>query len=337
MKFTCEDPSAAIKSVLSVVKKHHSPVLAGVRIEAKDNMVTFTCTDAQTWATATVDAAVSVGGGCVVSAKDLSVACVGMCDFEISGDALKLKSVGRFAFPLIDGAFPDSPTVFNEVEIEGGLDSIRSLSKFTDTSASSPMLHGVGFLGGYGTAYDGRVFMAKSATGGSGQIVHADAYLVAPKSGGRLFIGDGAWRIEAARFSAVGLMMEGSCLDFSRINHDGDVIASFDADRALSAARLACLGRANEVVISFGACGGKIQPDKFDGAHVDAPTSFDCDGIDATIVMKSKQFDRVMAEFSGSVVEFRCDGRSVKFSPAGGSGFALIGMIADARNSIPGQ
>lgn len=331
MRFECDDISAAAKMCSQVNQGRDGGF---VWIEAKDNTVSLCARAFDLWVIASVEASTPDHGSACVSARDFAHIARGKMTASLDGPAMKIQSGGRFSLPVTDAGI-ESPDVPDGVEIDGGLAALRGLAGFCDPNHINPMCHGVGFINGRAIAGNGVVYASVPCGGGDGQIVPASCLRALPKEG-RLFLGDDGWRVEAEGLRAGGQVLGDSFPDITKQIGEAESFAQFDADDLRSAISAASLRRAQEVVVEFDGAVARVSGSRFEGAHVDTSAEFGCDASIASCLFSVKQVDKILALYSGKTVTLSCDGRMFKFCPAGTGAFAVVGMLRDPRNSIPG-
>lgn len=264
MKFTVEIKPLreAVAAASAVIKTRNViPVLACVRIEAKDSRLSVSATDLDTWVTATCDAAVTIPGVAVVDANLLSrwLAAAGGLIHAEAGESLSLTS-GRLSLtlPTHDAAdFPEALTATG-AEIVGGIDALTLCEPFASKEEARPNLRGVCF-GAKAVATTGYIMCVAEASEASGLIIPTEAVATIRKAKAtRIFDCGHMWRAEGE-----GLAMVGKCLDYvfpdwqRAIDVQQDPLCEVDADVLLDAIQAATLGQAKWVLLS--GAGGEIS------------------------------------------------------------------------------
>lgn len=331
MRFECEDIGDAARICASIGLGREGGF---VDIEAKDNALTMRAREYDVWAQASVPASTPEAGRACVSARDFSHIARGSVSADCSHHHLSVRSRGTFSLPTVDAQVEVSG-LDGGVEIDGGLAAIQGLVSFCDPNHVSANCHGVGFINGRAMAGNGVVYASIPCGGGNGQIVPASVMRAMPKAG-RLFLSDDTWRVEAEGVKVGGQVLGDRFPDLTKQIGDAEPFAEFDANDLRDAISAASLGRAQEVVVSFDGASATVSGDRFTGAHVDTKAEFGCNAGRATCLFSVKQVERILGLYSGRTVFLSCDGRMFKFTPVGTGQFAVVGLLRDLRNDIPG-
>lgn len=343
---------AELRGVIDVatqaVRRGHIPVLECVHIVARDNRMRVIGTDMDIECQASCDAAVSKSGSATINAAALAAFVAGARGAHISlyvdGVALTVECDGASAsLSLFAEDFPRMPKPDSGSEVFGVGDAIQFCSRFAADS-SRPSLAGIHFERDFAVATNSRWVGSHTVKSdvASAMIPMTAAPIIARslKSGGRLFVGDRTWRTEGDGVAAAGKLLEvGFPANWRDMFPSGALIATLDADDFKAAMREATLNFAEWAVCDISGGRMNITGEGFSaGGVTSAQSSITCDGDhDALFLMNVKQVVGLCDAFSGSVVDFTTDGRTITVRAHGDSSRACTMQgVNDARTNLPG-
>lgn len=340
MKFQIEAKALAgiVATAGSAIKRNSVPILQCVKIDAKDARVTAIGTDNIITAYATATASVSAAGTACINFADLDAVVKrmrGVVSAEMTDAGLLLKSDrASLTIPALVGEFPPMSKPEDEAEIEGGALAIAECLPFASTEQAKPHIAGVNFSHGHAVGTTGTIFYATPCEGGQDQTVPVEGCTIINKIGGRLFLSDRTWRVEADGRGATGLLIDHPYVDWQRIAFDAETAVSFDADEALAAINMATVGRAFEVVFRSKDGTAAFSGDKFSGMRIDGESRIPCDGLDLCFVSNAKFLERALTPFSGAVVNVSVNAPIIKLTAEARAGWAFLSTLSDNRTEL---
>ena len=347
MKFTAERKRflGAVIAASDPIRRSHLPILECLHVIAKDNRLRLIGSNMDVEVQAICDAAVASPGEFSIDAGTLRAALTrsdgDVCEVVL-GEAVSL-TCGRVSaeIPAMIGKFPRLQPPGAGVEVDRGMNAMAFCAPFAANEKYASWAQGVHFGGDFATAYDGASFAWHEVGGGDGQIIPRESVAIAQRIGERLFLTDRAWRAESEGAHAAGKLLEGPYhSQWRSLMKPGAVIASFDADAVSGAINAATIGGARRVILSLSgpslvATGDNDALTK--ARKSEAECACDAD-TDVKMVMDAAKMAGILGALSGSIVNLSISGPAAFFIPNGGAarGCAL-GMMRDARNSIPGE
>jgi len=320
MKFTAERDALLRAAQLAdaPIKRAVIPAYRHMLIKGSDNHLTLQGASVEIMAAAKCEATVTEAGASSADAADLikwlQVTPTG-CLISGEGDATQLSlSAGRMAatfpaFPRDD--FPVMARAEGE-EIEGGVAAILECLPFVVKSEARPQLSGVHL--------DARGAIAVSVINGTAAcsifrdgspgpgatipLEGCSAIVKAAKGGGRLFVGENVWRVEAEGLHMTGPLSGLAFPDARRLAGETIAACIVDADSlsgaieavTISGGRAVSLKAGDEMELS----GDGLSP----GVRA-ATASITCDTIAPfTQAFSAPVIKRALQPFSGRVVTF---------------------------------
>lgn len=335
MRFTVE--SDAFRKAVSVaslpVRRAYIPILDCVRIKAGDNALILTGTDMDTTVIAKCEAAVSDPGEACVNAADLKAIIARMKGpISVSGDLTLESGSAKLTLPTLTDAFPDAAKPKDEKEIVGGVETFIACVQFASTEEVKWHIGGVIFDTDTAVATNGVSFYATPCEGGAGQIVPHQAKPVFDKIGGRLFLGDGTWRVESEGCQAIGKLVDAPPVGWRRINFDRKPFSRVSADALTEAVEAVTVGRAAWVCLAPSGESYIVSGDRFTGSHIEGSFTVPTEGFPQGFVCETKNLLKVLAAYGGQNIALSTDGGVLKISTD--RAFSLLMPMRDARTQL---
>lgn len=328
----------AARYAASVTPTRDASILSCLKIKADGNVLHLTGTNNETWCVARCEASTSEAGATSTNAADL-IAAIGGMDAVINGSlsnaGIRLSS-GRtsITLPTLSVAFPASEKPDCPHEIDGGVEAIKDCLPFACKDQNRPSAMGVNFSDGMACAMDGAQLFIRPAAGGEGQTVPVGAASIIIKTGGRLFLGERMWRVEAQDRVSFGKILDRGFPDWTRLTFDSEPFCTCEAADLLRAIRSVTFGRAQHCVFENTQDGINVKGDSFRGLHIDGSAFLSCEG-GGDIVFVTSQIVNCLEAMGDAVVDISANDRLIKIAPKASGHFAIVSMMRDHRNNIP--
>lgn len=322
------------------VAKSFSAIMECVHLTAKDNTLRCVGVGNNMEAIGRQEAAVFAPGTASVNARDATSACAALTGYvhiETTERGLCFSGAGCAAtLPITRDEFDfdrmERPR--GEVEIEHGTDLLRRAAPFCARDDLREFTQGVGFDGDHAIATDGARMYISPAKGGNG-IIPMSAIPIIAKIGGRLFMSETSWRAEAENIQATGRLLSDQTPDWRRLISPGRTVATCEADDLSDAIKSASLGRAREVFFETHAGSLRVSGERFDGTSPESFAEISADGCDGAFLLNCTYIQKILAPFSGCVINLLDNGNTILIQPEGRDDFALIGLVRDVRQRLP--
>lgn len=322
MKFEAETKAllrAVTASSKVIAGRNVIPVLECLLLRAEDNTLRLTGTDMDAEIAATCEAAVSAPGALAVHAEDLrrflaSLPAGSLTHASIEDDRLLLRAGRATAsistLPAAD--FPTFPVDAAPHEVSGATEAFGFCAPYASHEEARYYLRGVYFSPDGTVSTDGHRLGATPVTSEVAAIVPINmAKVIRPllDAGGRLFLGERVWRVEAEGVTAMGKLIDGTFPDWKRVVPAQLPIFTADADDILSALRTATLdGVADRAFLASGDGAVSISGEGHQRASAEADFRAEI-AVAFAMCINAKYLQSVLAPFSGSVIEvFGADG-----------------------------
>lgn len=334
------DLSSAVDMAGAVVRKSLVPVLECLEISASDNQISLCGSNGEAQAQAIREAAVAEDGRVCVNyfdMKHIASRLRGVVRIELEPSGLFITSdQSSLAIPTLGDAFPHINGETGMSEVAGGVEAFQKCAPFTSTELARDHLRGVCFSehGAVATSST-MIYSSRSALGG-GQIVPIEAGPAISKIGGRLFLGQRTWRIEAEGAKATGRLIDGTFPNWSQIAlARAHRFSTCDADELHAAVAVAGLGRASYVFIRACSEGLELSGDRFTGMHADTRVTVEAESGNAAVVLAAADLAKCLEPFKGRKIHLSHCGPGVSITSDDGSDIALTTLVRDVRNSLP--
>ncbi len=323
MRFTVE-PKPFLEAIttasLPVKPRNPIPILACLRIEARDNTVIISGTDMDTEVKVRCEAAVSEVGGSCVNARTLKELVSHMTQTIDVAAGLSLDS-GVHSHRITDLPIEDFPTKEKPdpgVEIEGGVQAFLRCAPFAGDEEVRYYLKGVCFDAERAFATNGHVARHTACTGGARQIVPAEYAPIFQKIGGRLFLSDATWRLENEHVHVLGKLIDAVYPDLTPLFSGGDARLTIDADGLLAAVKAASAGSAKSIRLVPHDDMYAVQGDRFEGPHMETSVDVQAHGDLFQCLLSREYLTTALTAFAGEVLNVAGDSERVSFRGADG-------------------
>lgn len=338
-----KDMLAAVVAASAPISRSTVPVLECVLIRA-DGRLSISGTNMDTLVSAVCDASVTDPGAKAVNAVALQQFLKSIGDtaltVDVSDQATFSGGRAKLVLPFFDeDEFPQMMGADTPHEVEGGADAIAFCASFASTEDARYYLGGVHFSESGAVATDGRrmaicpVTSPITATVPNAAMRTISAVL---KKGGRLFLGENAWRVESENIIARGKLVDGTFPDWQRIIPRGDVFVEFDADEMSDAINTATSGMAPNVFLR--GAGDTISIAGYGVQNVEA--SAECPAIihqDFAGAVNAKYLLSACAACAGNTVTVAGTGGALLVKPIGMDGYQVVVLgIRHADEDWPG-
>ncbi len=314
-------------------------ILECVHLSAKDNRLTAMGTSMDTEVHATCEAAVAEAGKCSVNFADLKAITSrlrGAVRMSLDGATLCIEATGsRLKVPVLSDEIPRIKKPEAEAEIDGGAEAFLACHEFCATDEVRTHINGVCFDSGAAVATDGQRMIVTPCEGGHGQIIPASAAKAISKIGGRLFLGERTWRVEAEGCAAIGALASAQYPNWQSLVHKNAAFSECRTDDLVSAIEMATVGRAKWTVISLGGDGLEVSGDRFAGQHIESKCGVPADGPGAGLVVDTANILKCLKPFLGQTVKFSPSGQGVMISSDDRPEFTIMNVLRDVRTEIP--
>lgn len=320
------------------VRRNAVPILQCIKLTATGGRLVAAGSDLDIWTQAKCEASVSEHGHCCVNLDDFKAVCQrikGVVSMDLTPHGLQVEATGAsLTLPVSGGEFPSVRKPENETEIVDGVAAMATCIPFAAVEETKFHLRGVTFDGDTATGTNGQRFYAVPSSGGTGQIVPSEAAPIIAKIGGRLFVNESTWRIEAEDMAAQGRLIDADPLDWKRHIFDVEPFAKLSADDLISAIELATVGRAAWTVFKGVKGGFEVSGDRFKGAHIESNCAAPCAGDPPSLVAATDIALAILKAFEGREISLSTANNLIMVRPSKGDDFAIFGSLHDARSTL---
>lgn len=331
-----------LRHILSIaglpVSRQSVPILQCVHLSAKDGWLVAASSNLDIFTRARCEASVSDPGECCTNYDDLKAVATrlrGNVKLELSKEGLVISVEGvRLVLPISSEEFPSFSAPKEEVEIIDGVAAMAACVPFAATEETRYNLRGVTFDSDHAVGTDGKQFYCTTSSGGKGQIVPSDAAPAIAKIGGRLFLSNTTWRVEAENTHAAGRLVDANPVDWQRVLIHDEPFTELFADDLISAVEMATTGRADWVI-----CEGRkgkyvVSGDRFKGLHIESAVDAPCEGEPQSFVTSTRILRSALKPFAGRKVSIASDGERIRVQPTQGGDFAIFMSMRDTRSNL---
>lgn len=348
MKFQANSKNllaAVTAASAAVAARNVIPVLECLLIRAADNTLTLTGTNLDTQITATCEAAVSAPGVLAVNADDLkrflaalpstTVSAEGADRLVLTGGRARIELIG---FPEAD--FPLTMPGEAPHEIEGAAEAVAWCGGFAPQNEARFFLNGIKF-GAAGTIATGGVTAGICPITSEVEAIVPSTALrqIAPimKSGGRMFLGEDVWRVEAKGITAKGKLIAGSYPDWTRIVPARLDLFTADADEAIAAVKQATIDKASRVILRAAGEAITVTGEGYDRSSAVGQAEFRAEvAMEFSGCFGAKPLLAILSALSGSVIEgWGADGAICLTAPGRPDWRVLVAAIRHEVNKFP--
>lgn len=326
--------AAVTQAAAPIASRNTMPVLECVLLRAADNALSITGSNLDMEVRATCEAAVSAPGCIAVPAAPLKAWLSSLSETMVSitlDSAVDLRA-GRSHcrlpfFPEAD--FPVAMPGDAPHEIEGAAAALAYCAPFVSTEEAKFYLNGVFFCATAAVGLDGhRMAFAPAKSPVEAIVPHTAFRVILPalKAGGRLFLGESVWRVEAEGLAIKGKVIDGAFPDWRRAIPNGPVpVFTADADDLSSALRKVMFGGALRVIIKSDSDGVALDGEGYDNTSIAATATASAD-VFATFgqCLNAKYLASILDANAGSVVHVSLSDFILQFRPLAREGFGCI-------------
>ncbi len=336
------DLKKSLGHVSSVVERSTASIMEAVEIVAQDNALTLRGTNHRIEAQARCPAAVTGASKMCVSAVDLK-AVIGRLpgvvevewadDLNVKGEMIIRNPKLTMKIPVTHGDLPRRARPQNEEEVEGGVAAFLAAVPFASKDETKWTQGGVFFDGKFAVATNSKSLIATPVYGGKGQCVPFSAQRIMQKIGGRLFLGDDSWRVEADGFHACGATVDTQMIDWHRIDFDSAPFMTIDREEAITAVESVTVGRSR--MVHFGASGGGyvLSGEDFgDKRPLLGEYILGGDGSPLSFSASTAETIQCLRALDSETVALSTNGRAVKIT--GKDTYILMQPFADRRSQL---
>lgn len=329
------DLRAAVKTASLAVRKSHAPITECLRISAVDNRLTVRGACAEVTTLGKADAAVADAGFALVGCAQFTALLgplSGVIVLRSDESFLEVSaSGGQFRLATHGGDFAPIAKSVSEVEVEGGVEAFLSCASFSEDLAGE----GATVLFDRGLVMGRSISLAKverCSAAIQAQLSAKDARIF-KSIGGRLFISDTRWRLEAEGKAATGLLLPRAAIPGPVAMPQGDLICELDADDLFAAMDSLARAGAAEITLEGEDGTASVNVSRSTSAHITGGLSVRCNGSLPFICVNPRPMAQMLKDMKGSTAQLFEVGRATVWRAAGSSSAFFLGQMRHVRNA----